>query len=86
MLQLGQKTQNGQMDMETIAILVVAAIIITAVLSVVRLIVLDQPVLRATFGRLSASGPIDFTTIKQSKAPLPGRGEGLASAFDLGDF
>jgi len=52
----------------------------------IRTVIWLQPLAAAVTSSLSVAGEMDFAKLAQSVQDMPGRGEGLAEAFDLGSI
>ncbi len=55
-------------------------------LSVLHVLLVLHPMAAALFESLTVVGEEDFGSIAQGRQNIPGRGEGLADALDVGDF
>lgn len=66
--------------------LVVLLLLYLVASGLVRTVVWLQPMAAAITTSLSIAGEMDFARLAQSSQEMPGRGEGLAEAFDLGSI
>ncbi len=58
-----------------------------AVMGIARVLILDKEIVRMIIRSASLGGGVEgLARIRQSTAPLPGTGEGMADAFDIGAF
>jgi uncharacterized membrane protein YjgN (DUF898 family) len=53
---------------------------------IARILILDKAIVRMLVATAALTGADELTRIGPSTAPLPGTGEGMADAFDLGAF
>lgn len=66
--------------------IIAALVIVSVTLSVLRAAFLMHPMLKAVVRSLSVWGGQEIAELAQSRQAMPGRGEGLADALDVGDF
>ncbi len=63
-----------------------ALIVLLLIMGILNTMMVTHRLLRAICRSLTVVGEQDFAAIAQSRLAAPGRGEGLADAFDVGDF
>ncbi len=66
--------------------IIAALVVISVTLSVLRAALLMHPMLKAVTRSLIVWGGQEIAELAQSRQAMPGRGEGLADALDVGDF
>ncbi len=67
-------------------LLIVLLLLYLVVSGLIRTVVWLQPMVAEITTSLSVSGEMDFARLAQSSQEVPGRGEGLAEAFDIGSI
>jgi uncharacterized membrane protein YjgN (DUF898 family) len=68
-----------------VAIILFYALAIMA-MSILRVLILDKAIVKMLVDTAALAGPGGLAGIGQSTVPMPGSGEGMADAFDLGAF
>jgi hypothetical protein len=63
-----------------------ALVVVSVTFSVLRATFLMHPMLKAVIGSLSVWGGQEIAELAQSRQTMPGRGEGMADALDVGGF
>ena len=67
-------------------LLIVLLLLYLVVSGLIRAVVWLQPMVAEITTSLSVAGEMDFARLAQSTQEMPGRGEGLAEAFDIGSI
>ncbi|MDX1576399.1 MAG: DUF898 family protein, partial [Kiloniellales bacterium] len=67
-------------------LLIVLLLLYLVVSGLIRTVIWLQPMVAEITTSLSVAGEMDFARLAQSSQVMPGRGEGLAEAFDVGSI
>jgi len=79
----GQKEAMGAIIVVAVLVLYLVAFI---AMSILRVLILDKAIVKMLVDTAALAGPGGLGEIRQSTVPMPGSGEGMADAFDLGAF
>jgi uncharacterized membrane protein YjgN (DUF898 family) len=79
----GQKEVMGAIIVVAVLVLYLVAFI---AMSILRVLILDKAIVKMLVESAALDGPGGLAGIRQSTVPMPGSGEGMADAFDLGAF